>query len=173
MRNASLALLIVIMGALIFAGCDGGTDYYGVDGDYDVGTVRFVFGQNQTFTLRDVIVTIDSSRREIFFSGIDSNGDLWGYSGDYSHSGDRLIASDLPEIDFGSQDRLDLRLEFTSNSRFEGVAINWVYDGTRLVDVGAANIGGRETFISSAQARDAAPTGADKTPKLEIINQQD
>ncbi len=172
MRNASLVLLIVLVAAL-FTGCDSGTDDFSIGGDYNVGTVQFVFGENQTFTLRDVIVTIDTSRREIFFSGIDSSGALWGYSGDYRHTGNRVVASDLPEVDFGSSDQLDLRLEFTSSSRFEGVAINWVYDGGRLTDVGAANIDGRETFIRSAQAREAGPTGADKTPKLEIINQQD
>jgi len=173
LRNAGLALLIVLAGALVLAGCDSGTDTFGIDGDYDLGTVRFVYGENQTWTLRQVIVTIDTSQGEIFFSGLDSNGDLWGYSGDYRHTGDRVIANDLPEVDFGSDDQLDLRLEFTSSSRFEGVAINWVYDNSRLVDVGAANIAGRETFISSAQARGTGATGADKTPKLETIHQQD
>lgn len=170
---------IVIVAALVFAGsallmvgCDSG-DTFSVGGDYNVGTVRFVYGENQTFTLREVIVTIDTSSRDIFFSGIDRDDALWGYSGSYRHTGNRIIASDLPEVDFGSADQLDLRLEFTSSRRFEGVAINWVYRDDRLTDVGAANITGQETFIQSAEARDAAPTGVEKTPKLEIIQQQD
>ncbi|MGM0493027.1 MAG: hypothetical protein ACQER1_08780 [Armatimonadota bacterium] len=170
---AVVTALMIVGTTLLMSGCDSGTDTYSIDGDYNVGTVQFVYGENQTFTLREVIVTIDTSARDIFFSGIDRNGALWGYSGSYRHTGNRIIASDLPEVDFGSADQLDLRLEFTSSRRFEGVAINWVYDGTRLTDVGAANITGQETFIRSAEARDAAPTGVEKTPKLEIIQQQD
>jgi hypothetical protein len=161
---------MIIIVALFSFGCDGGTGDFSIDGDYDLGTVRFVYGQNNTWTLRDVIVTVDTSQGEIFFSGIDGDGALWGYSGDYDRDDDRLVALDLPEVDFGSEDQLDLRIEFTSNSRFEGVAINWVYDAGELTDVGAANIAGRETFIAAAEAREVEPAGVeDKTSKDHII----
>lgn len=160
---------MVIVVALLSFGCDGDTGTYSIDGDYDLGTVRFVYGGDETWTLREVVVTVDTGAGEIFFSGIDRNNALWGYSGDYDRDGDRLVALDMPEVDYGSSDRLDLRIEFTSSRRFEGVAINWVYDGGDLLDVGAANIAGRETFIAAAEAREVQPTGIDKTPKLEII----
>ena len=169
MRIATIAALTIVVVALFTLGCDSGSDYYGIDGDYDIGTVRFVYGGNQTWTLRNVILTVDTSAGEVFFSGIDSDGALWGYSGDYERDNNRLVALDMPEVDFGAEDRLDLRVEFTSNSRFEGVAINWVYDQGDLTDVGAANISGRETFIAAAQRREMQPTGVDKTPKLEAI----
>lgn len=170
LRIATLAALTITLAALLLAGCDSGSDYYGIDGDYNVGTVRFVYGGNQTWTLRECILTVDTSAGELFFSGLDSDGLLWGYSGDYQRSNNRLVALDMPEVDFGSEDQLDLRIEFTSNSRFEGVAINWVYDSGELTDVGAANITGRETFIAAAQAREVEATGSDaKTSKQEVI----
>lgn len=169
MKKAIVVVLMIAGLALLMYGCDSGTDTYSVDGDYEVGTVRFVFGDDVTWTLRNVIVTIETSPREIFFSGIDRDGALWGYSGSYRRSGNRIVASDLPEVDFGSADQLDLRLEFTSNRRFEGIAINWVYDGSRLMNVGAANITGSQIFIRSAEARQPGPTGVEKTPKLEMM----
>ncbi len=160
MRITTLVTLMIVVAALaLFVGCDGTTGYYNIDGDYTVGTVRFVYGGNQTWTLYDVIVTVDGGEDRVYFSGLDSQNRLWGYSGDYDRTDERIVALDMPEVDFGSEDQLDLRLEFTSNSRFEGVAINWVYDGNTLDDVGAANITGRETFIASAQARTVEATG--------------
>jgi hypothetical protein len=164
-----VAVLMIVGVTLLMFGCDSGTDTHNVDGDYAVGTVQFVFGENQTWTLRDVLITIDTRESRVYFSGIDRDGLLWGYSGRYSRSGNRILASDLPEIDFGSADQLDLRLEFTSSRRFEGIAINWVYENNRLADVGAANITGQETFIRAAQVRDVSATGAEKTPKLEAL----
>ena len=158
MRITTLVALTLLVAAIFLVGCDGTTGY-NIDGDYTVGTVRFVYGGNQTWTLYDVIVTVDSTQDRIYFSGLDSQNRLWGYSGDFDRTDDRIVALDMPEVDFGSEDQLDLRLEFTSNSRFEGVAINWVYDGITLDDVGAANIAGRETFIAAAEARIVQPTG--------------
>jgi len=159
LRISTLVALTLLVAAIFMVGCDGTSGYYNIDGDYTVGTVRFVYGGNQTWTLYDVIVTVDSGEDRIYFFGLDSQNRLWGYSGDYDRTDERIVALDMPEVDFGSEDQLDLRLEFTSNSRFEGVAINWVYDGATLDDVGAANIAGRETFIAAAQARTVAPTG--------------
>ncbi|MGC9320471.1 MAG: hypothetical protein ACP5KN_20725, partial [Armatimonadota bacterium] len=101
----------------------------------------------------------------IYFSGYDSNGQLWGYYGDYNRTVNRVVAQDLPEIDFGSEDLMDLRLEFTS-SRVDGAAINWGYDGDDLTDVGAANIGGRRIYSRSAREMDTA-AGDGKQPKLQ------
>lgn len=160
--------ILTLVGALLFMGCDGTSSSYNINGDYSVGNVRFVYGGNQTWTLRDVIITVDTTQSRLYFSGIDSQGLLWGWSGRYERSDNRIVALDMPEVDFGSEDQLDLRLEFTSNSRFEGVAINWVYSGTTLQDVGAANIAGRQTFISSAQVRGVEATGdAQKARVLE------
>lgn len=159
MRISTLVALMLIVTALFMLGCDGTSGYYNIDGDYTLGTVQFVYGGNQTWTLYDVIVTVDTTEGRVYFSGIDSQNLLWGYSGDYDRTDDRIVALDMPEVDYGSEDQLDLRLEFTSNSRFEGVAINWVYENGDLQDVGAANISGRETFIAAAQARDVKATG--------------
>lgn len=170
MRIATLLTALVIVAGLLVAGCDSGSDFHNIDGDYNVGTVQFVYGGNQTWTLRQVILTIDTNEGRVYFSGLDSQDRLWGYSGDYDRANNRIVALDLPEIDFGSEDQIDLRVEFTSNSRFEGVAINWVYDDGDLTDVGAANITGRETFIAAAEAREMQPTGVtDKPSKLEIL----
>jgi len=157
LRIATLAMLFVVA-ALLLVGC-GGDEVFSGDGDYEVGTVRFVYGANQTWTLREVLVTINASERRAYFSGIDSQGLLWGWAGSYTQNGSQVVALNMPEIDFGSDDQLDLRIEFTSNSRFEGVAINWVYDGGSLEDVGASNITGRKTFISTRQVRTVEPTG--------------
>ncbi len=173
MKKAMIAALLTAGIAFAMFGCDSGTDTYSVAGDYALGNVQFVYGENETWTLRNVLVTIETAPSRIYFSGEDRDGLLWGYSGSYRRTANRIIASDLPEIDFGSADQLDLRLEFTSNRRFEGIAINWVYDGSRLMNVGAANVTGQETFIRAAQSRDVSATGAEKTPKLEMLNQQD
>jgi len=164
LRITTLLTLIVVVASLaLFVGCDGTTGSYNIDGDYTVGTVRFVYGGNQTWTLHEVILTVDTTEGRVYFSGLDSQNRLWGYSGDYDRIDDRIVALDMPEVDYGSDDQLDLRIEFTSNSRFEGVAINWVYDSGDLDDVGAANVTGRETFIAAAQARTVETTGiADK-----------
>ncbi len=172
MRIARTVALTVAMLGVIIVGCDSGSDTYSIDGDYSLGTVEFVYGgdENPTWTLYDVLVTIDTATGEVFFSGEESDNDVWGYSGDYERSGNRIVALDLPEVREGSEDRLDLRLEFTSSRRFEGVAINWVYDRDDLTNVGAANVSGRETFISAADARQPEAIGSDRTPSLEIID---
>ena len=157
MRIVTLTAVFAVL-ALLLVGCEG-DDFVSTDGDYDVGTVRFVYSANQTWTLRDVIVTIDSGQRRAYFSGIDAQGLLWGWAGSYTQNENQIVALNMPEIDFGSDDQVDLRIEFTSNSRFEGVAINWVYDGGSLEDVGAANVTGRETFINTRQVRTVEPTG--------------
>lgn len=172
MRITRLVALVTAVVAILFMlGCDSGSGDYSIDGDYSLGTVRFVFGGDKTRTLYEVIVTVDTSARRIHFSGLDSQNRLWGYSGDYDRTNNRLVALDMPEIDYGSEDQLDLRIEFTSNSRFEGVAINWVYDGGTLEDVGAANISGREVFIRAAEARDLQPAASpDKPRKLDALD---
>jgi hypothetical protein len=83
-----VAVLMIVGVTLLMFGCDSGTDTHNVDGDYAVGTVQFVFGENQTWTLRDVLITIDTRESRVYFSGIDRDGLLWGYSGRYSRSGE-------------------------------------------------------------------------------------
>ncbi len=169
MNRAVIAVTVIAVLAgytLLFAGCDSGTTY-NIEGDWDLGTVQFDYGGGVTWTLNNVLLSVDTVDEVIYFSGYDRNGLLWGYAGDYSRTANRVIALDLPEIDFGSEDQLDLRLEFTSN-RVNGAAINWVYDAGELEDVGAARVSGRKVFGSSV--RSMAATGSDeKAPKFEGV----
>lgn len=164
MRTATLLMALLALVALAFIGCEGGTTIYDIDGDWNAGTVQFIYGANETWTLYDVLITVDTVEEMIYISGYDSNDLLWGYSGDYDRSQNRVTALDMPEVDFGSEDQMDLHLEFGS-SRFEGAAINWVYDGDDLTDVGAANISGR--YVGRMSTRQVTPQGdAEKKPRL-------
>jgi hypothetical protein len=162
-RAAVLTALVVTLTCL---GCDSGTTTYNIDGTWSAGRVTFNFGGGQTWVLYDVLMTVDTTEGEIRFSGLDSEGLLWGYSGDYTRTQNRVVAQDMPEIDYGSSDQLDLQLEFSRN-RFSGAAINWVYDDDDdLTDVGAARIsGGRADGIDT---RDFSPTeGERREPKFD------
>ncbi|MEA3400984.1 MAG: hypothetical protein U9R79_07005 [Armatimonadota bacterium] len=165
MRIAAVIAAIVSIAAVVcLMGCEGDA-IYSIDGDWAIGTVRFSYGGGKTWTLRDVLITVDTMDDVIYFSGYDSEGQLWGYYGEYDRTVNRVVAQDLPEIDFGSEDLMDLRLEFTS-SRVDGAAINWVYDGDDLTDVGAANVGGHRVYSRAAREMDAA-AGDEKQPKLQ------
>ncbi len=164
MRLVRLGGAIAVVVALLCLGCDSGTSIYSIGGDWSAGQIVFNYGGGVTWRLKNVVITIDTVDGMIYLSGIDNDGFLWGYSGEYQRTENRLGAENLPEITFGSEDELDLRLEFTSSNRFNGAAINWVYDGGDLTDVGATNISGRR--ISTAAARDLSAAASDeKAPK--------
>lgn len=135
------ALITGAVVAIVGSGCDG-TGATITSGEYSVGRVDFNFGGGETWRLNDVLVTVDTAQRRVFLSGFDRQNQLWVYGGSYSRTEGRLVGTDLPEIELGSADRIDLHLEFSRNT-FSGAVINWVYDGRELANVGAARISGR------------------------------
>ena len=137
-----VAMLIAVIVVIIGLGCDAVTTT-AIGGVYDVGTVDFNFGGGEFWRLHEVELVVDTTERWVHFSGF-SDGALWAWAGSYTRSGDRIAATGLPEIYFGSDDLLDLHLEFSAG-RFEGVAINWDYVGRDLANIGAARIDGRRT----------------------------
>lgn len=166
MRYVLLAGVLALAVVMTLGGCDGG-ETANIDGDWSAGTVTFDYGGGVTWTLRQVIVSVDTTTTTVSFSGFDGDGLLWEYRGDYSRTDNRIVAQDLPEIDFGSEDQLDLRLEFTGRN-FNGAAINWVYDGSELSDVGATNIRGTRG-VRSAELE--ASTSADRSEKVKYDRQ--
>lgn len=156
-------MIAAAFATMIGLGCDGTTTAIG--GVYDVGRVDFHFGGGQFWRLNQVELIVDTGRRTVEFSGFSTDGALWIWAGSYTRSGNRIAATDLPEIDFGSDDLLDLHLEFSQN-RFEGAAINWEYVGRDLVNIGAARIDGRRvarTIPRSAPTED----GEKRQPKYD------
>ncbi len=155
-----LAVAVVIL--MLFAGCDGSFWLTSIDGYWDVGNVQFRYGDGRTWTLRDGLIEVDTGEGLIYLSGYDSDNALWAWRGEYDRTGNRVVAEDMPEMDQGDRDVIDLRVEFDRN-RVDGTATNWVYDSTHdLEAVGTAPLSGQRTSAPSA-VRDMESAGA--TPR--------
>jgi len=165
MRASRWWLAVVVVALALFAGCDGGFWLTSIDGFWDLGDVQFRYGDGRTWTLEDGLIEVDTTEGLIYLSGYDSGNELWAWRGEYDRSGNRVVAEDMPEMDAGDRDVMDLNVEFDRN-RVDGAVTNWVYDGSGdLSAVGTAAVSGRRTSNPSA-ARDIDSAGAQpRAPK--------
>lgn len=131
----------VVTAALLLVGCSG-TTFYDIDGQFGVGTLRFVYNDDSIWTLRQTIIEVVEAHDLIYISGYDRNGDLWAYRGEYTRNGNRVTAQDMLEIDLGTRDTMDMTLQFARN-RVTGTVTNWVRDADGdVLAVGAVPVSG-------------------------------
>lgn len=162
MRVSGWIAAVAGVGALLLVGCSG-TTIHNIDGQFGVGTLRIVFDDNSTWTLRQTIIEVDTDAGLIYISGFDSANDLWAYRGQYSRNGNRVVALDMPERLEGNRDTMDMTLEFARN-RVTGTVTNWVRDEDGdVLAVGAVPVsGGRLSNyvprpLSTSEAGERAP----------------
>lgn len=165
MRVTGWIAAVAGIGALLLAGCSG-TTVYDIDGQFGVGTLRFVYDDNSTWTLRQTIIEVDTDAELIYISGYDSSDDLWAYRGDYNRSGNRVTALDMPERLEGVRDTMDMTLQFARN-RVTGTVTNWVRDDDGdVLAVGAVPVSGGR--LSNYVPRPLSTASAEeRTPKLQ------
>ncbi len=162
MRVTRWIALAAGIAPLLLAGCSG-TTIYNIDGQFGVGTLRFVYNDESTWTLRQTIIEVVEEDELIYISGYDSDNDLWAYRGPYDRSSNRVVALDMPERLEGNKDTMDLTLQFARN-RVTGTVTNWIRDDDGdVLAVGAVPVsGGRLSNyvprpLSTASAEERAP----------------
>lgn len=155
----------IVTAALLLVGCSG-TTFYDIDGQFGVGTLRFVYNDDSTWTLRQTIIEVVEADDLIYISGYDRNDDLWAYRGEYTRNGNRVTAQDMPEQFEGNKDTMDLTLQFARN-RVTGTVTNWIRDDDGdVLAVGAVPVSGGR--LSNYVPRPLSAAAAiERAPKLQ------
>lgn len=160
-----IALAAGIVPLLLLAGCSG-TTIYDIDGQFGVGTLRFVYDDNNTWALRHTVIEVVEEEDLIYISGYDSNDELWAYRGPYDRTDNRVTAMDMPERLEGNNDTMDLTLQFARN-RVSGTVTNWIRDDDGdVLAVGAVPVSGSR--LSSYVPRPLSTVATtERAPKLQ------
>lgn len=167
MRVMVLVASVLMVTVVLLSGCSG-TVIYDIDGQWGVGTLRFVYDDDTVWVLRQAIIEVVEDEDLIYISGYDRDDELWAYRGEYTRTENRVTVQDMLEIDLGDRDTMDMTLQF-SQYHVSGTVTNWIRDDDGdVVKVGVVPVSG--TRLDSYVPRPlstAAAAASNKQPKLQ------